>query len=548
MEIAPQSTPVSTEGTLQFRFAGVLLEFPDCRVDQASIRFDERGLVTSLSIWDRRWKWNAGGSLSGNYNRRQANAATGAGLQQPPTLVPRDGSIRTPRQLAALCLLAMGEATFDVSQLPNDTYPLVEWENVNPAQALAAMAEQLGCRVVLRLDNTVQVARTGVGLDLPHDLPILSESITINPPRRPDALEVVTGANLYQADIGLEAVGMDIDGAIKPINDLSYKPRSGWGNEKPGDFFNVENRRRPGVPIPPRDMQVTNPRDLALDTVFRWYRARNFAQADGSFGLNLPGYGRIRWLEQILPLGDVQAETWVDPLDEFRRTRPKPPWLFGQYMRLYLDYANSEPNTFYYGNFSIDREHGIVKLSDYATRLAADGRTNLSAILKLRVAVTIRNEQTWALERQTQRLNYPEPRGTGARQLKHDEIVFFSIAEYDLENNRVTRIKTNRDDVVREANYYLAAADLEYQVRLPQEIAYAGLIPLSPDGAIQAVTWTVGSSGATTRASRNDEINIPIIPYRERRMLEKLRHDALANLQKQVGEKVKDPFPKEWRR
>ncbi len=75
--------------------------------------------------------------------------------------------------------------------------------------------------------------------------------------------------------------------------------------------------------------------------------------------------------------------------------------------------------------------------------------------------------------------------------------------------------KSDQEEVVAEADYYLQAADLEYQTPTPQDRVYAGILPVSPDGAVHQVTWSIGGSGATTRASRNNEWNPAVPTYRE---------------------------------
>ncbi len=143
---------------------------------------------------------------------------------------------RTPQELAELYLNAMGEVDYDISELPDDTRPPVDHDYDNPAEALAALCESLGCRIVLQLDNTVKLVRSGAGAGLPAEF-LLEDSLTIDLPEKPDKIAVVCGPSLYQVDFPLEAVGLDRDttsggdptDTIKPIDELSYKPSGGWG-------------------------------------------------------------------------------------------------------------------------------------------------------------------------------------------------------------------------------------------------------------------------------------------------------------------------------
>ena len=249
LEVAPQWTPYTDGGTLAIAFDRVRLEFPDCRLADAYLRRSQGGYVIGLSIVDRRWKW-AFGAISGRYNLRCADES-----------IDPENRARRPQELARLLLDGMGETGYDVSLLPNDARPLIEWISAVPAQALADLCDGLGCRVVLGIDNRVRIVRAGLGAFLPEGGRV-TEGIGIDPPERPDALAVVCGPTRYQAKWELEAVGLDTDGAIKPIDELSYKPSAGWENEYPGLFSGVEGTRS---------------RRRRVESVYRWYRIKKEA-------------------------------------------------------------------------------------------------------------------------------------------------------------------------------------------------------------------------------------------------------------------------------
>src|SRR5207244_4406849 len=146
---APQADFPALGGSLVFTFADIVLTFPDMIVNTQAIRRNRSGLIWSLTLFDRRWKWNSGtginGPISGSYNIRLDD----------DTLDP--DRKRTPQQLAAICLDTMGEVGYDISQMPGNTYPPVNWDNEYPAQALQQICDQEGCRIVLQLDNTIVV-------------------------------------------------------------------------------------------------------------------------------------------------------------------------------------------------------------------------------------------------------------------------------------------------------------------------------------------------------------------------------------------------------
>ena len=95
------------------------------------------------------------------------------------------------------------------------------------------------------------------------------------------------------------------------------------------------------------------------------------------------------------------------------------------------------------------------------------------------------------------------------------------IVEYDSPTT-IRRIKDNKEKFVAEAKHYLDAVENELK-RIDQAASaqYAGIVDISPDGAIQQVSWEIGPRGALTRASRNTE-DVPFVPsYAERRRIER---------------------------
>lgn len=214
VDIVPQATLPAEMGTLQILFGSVRMQFRDCLIDSAKVRRSGAGQIIGLAILDRRWKWKFG-EISGRYNLRLKD-----GKVDPATE-------KTPHQLATLLFQAMGESSFSVGELPNTSRPEVEWSYANPAHELAALAESLGCRVVLGIDNRVSLRRIGTGALLPDVGAQRSEDFGFDPPTRPDSLKLIGGPTRFQTKFRLEAVGEDSDGSIRPIDQLTYKPTAG---------------------------------------------------------------------------------------------------------------------------------------------------------------------------------------------------------------------------------------------------------------------------------------------------------------------------------
>jgi len=524
IEMAPQIGFTDIIGDLAFIYGPISVVFPDCRIDQQSIRRTERNLIWSLNILDRRWRWNYG-SISGTYNTRQDDGTIDPTYQE------------TPQQLATRLLKAMGEANFDVSQLPNNTFPFVQWEGEIPARALASLCDSLGCRVILTVADEVVIVVAGQGDVLPEDLPLVTDSLTISAPITPDSLLLMCGKTRFQIDFALEAVGQDTDGTIKPIDQLSYTPPKGWANEVP-DYF-------PGV-TSDRDGFGNVPRDFARRTVWRWYQIRVDINNDGSEPFTVPDYGPdilpVEDVKQLLPLEDMQVLTAVNS-DGVERSLPAV--VYGVFFTGDIRVGNTPLGTIYYKGFSVDTERGIVQFADPVYALFSD-TTKQPAEITLRTACSVRTFDTFSWARY--RVQYfadgklvklgpadiPQrgPLDTGPRVLAHDEIIYQVTGLYDqFGSGGLSGFRSNQKDVLTEVNYYLSAVGEEYNVKLPQEITYAGIRnDIDLDGAIQQITWTVGPAFATTRVSRNDEHDPYVAPYRARRIQEELHAEKVKQL------------------
>ncbi len=551
LEIQPQSADIAEYGTLTFAFGvqgaapSTLLQFADCKVDKASFRYDEQGMVWALHILDRRWRWNFG-ELSHTWNER-SRAPIPFGNAAIASIDAR--TEETPQNIARKLLAAMGETLFDVSGLPNDGRPETYLDFDNPARALAELCDSLSCRVALGADGIIRLVRAGIGADLP-DQDVMRRSGVIDPPEKPSRIMVVGARTLYQVDFRLEAVGLDTNDVIKPIDSLSYKPALGWGVVNT-IFWDEVAGWSIGPLVQPNQFRAENlgrinPREYAARTVYRWYRIK-MEDLDGS-GLTprIPGWDgvpgkRIDFLWQILPIEDEQVEGYHDALGVWHR---RPAEVFGSFAEKVPTGKNTPTGSFCYFDFSINKEQGIVEFSDTVYRynaadeaddlLAADKRL-LPALLVLRCTVTPQDADTRAWDRFTAAADVPGAVvQTKPRIVKREEIVMGSYPIYD-PDHQVTNTADNFDDCKLEAQHYLDATQLEYVTKEAGDAVYLGLKAINPDGAIQMVTWSVGPDGAWTRASLNTEWS-PVIPtFRERRAVEKLRENdaALQQLQDQ---------------
>lgn len=518
--IAPQKKLPSAKGDLTLRFGSEKVTLKDCVVDAVSYERNSQGLIWRLQIFDRRWAWSGLGKISGFYNVLQAD-----GKIDPKTE-------KTPKELAELCLDAMGEKSRDVTALPGDLRPETSWDYDTPAQVLASLCDSLGCRVMLGLDNKVYVRKVGDGETLPQSPVIIDDSGTFDPPEVPDKLELVGAPMRFQRQLKLEAVGVDTDGTIKPIDKLSYKPAAGWG-AAPEDEW--------------EDITACDARKLARETVFRWYRVIGDRNGTLDFA-GLPEKLKVEKIEQLLPLEDEKVEQFTDPLDG--RKKNKPAQILGAWYSDEGDGQNSEDDECQEVDvqFSMDRERGIVKFSrpmvlqvgdyDDATKSlkSAPSRAAMEAqfsktsgdyapaLIWLECAFGVKDKDTRGYKRWTKekQISDKPPRDPPlVKVVRDDGFVYTNYQHYGDDGVNIG-ITTNEAELNPKGDSYLKEAAAEFETRQPQEITYAGLVPIQLDGAIQQVTWSGGPQGCTTRASRNTEHAHYVPSYKERRQLEQL--------------------------
>ena len=526
LQCAPQKSFPKLIGTLMISFGRVKIQFPDSQIDLSSATRDRGGMVVSLRIITRQWKWQFG-SIDGLYNERTNSGFLIQKLE------------KSPRELAELLLKEMNEKSYDVSALPALPRPLIDWVAASPANELARLGDSLGCRVIVDLKNRVKLVELGRGSGLP-DGDVMSEGVGINPASRPDILRLVSGPNVYQSMWLLEAVGEENDdaGTLKPIDELSYKPTGGWGKESPQGFWGV-------APGESRDIKEKC-RQLALKTVYRLYRIKY--QYDGS--LDIPGEPdvKVEDVKQIvlLPTQIVRAplKSEDDPI------RFKPAQITGEYYPESWSIANTDLGSVYDGQFSIDANprRQLVEFSKPVFRYksvpdnAADpeGTRHVefaAADLRLTTSYHVKDKDTRQLIRSTKdvRLTSNTSGSPLVLPVLYDDVFKSKRSEYSavrqFEVDKLTgqtilktkyiilkKVVENTTEFDEKSGYYLTARAKQFEDLVSGEREYAGIRDdIDLNGVIQQITYTVGRSGATTKASVNSEHDYDIPTYDERR-------------------------------
>lgn len=241
---APQGDAPREFGDLKFSDGRGQVKIPNCKVDQMTPQMGPNGTTFTLEILDERWRWKFG-AISGNYNKTDTRGK----------LVP--WTIRSPRELAILCLRAMGVRSYTINlpaglessagkdyqrylklgeNFPQSlTNPEMTWDHIPPAEALAALADLFACRVIYQPNRAhVLIGQLGGGAKFPN-FPYESAGLTIDGPEAPAYVGVFGAPVKYQSRFALEAVGEEWDGSYLPIADLSYAPEvpeAGVGKQK----------------------------------------------------------------------------------------------------------------------------------------------------------------------------------------------------------------------------------------------------------------------------------------------------------------------------
>lgn len=512
------SLPSLLPSPLSISYGGERFTLSNCIIDQGEVSADGSGQIAVVRILDRRWKWRFP-TISGRYNVYDQNGTLDVSTEKPP------------RDLARLCLEAMGERNFSVDQIPNDIRPFVDWDYDNAAESLESLAEACGCRVAYCLDDRVRIVRVGVGRSLPVGGTVERNVNVTDLAEAPDRLTFIGGPDMFQADLPLEAVGRDITGErLKLLADLSYKPAADW-DAADLEFLN--------------EITDAKLRELALSSVFKLYRVQI---PDG--GLTVPGYDKkINSLKQLELLGVQIASETINGEE-----RPKEPIIYGVWFNERDDGQNSvtgsivpiandptsdaDKSALYPYGFSINDKEFTVQFSDTVYKQAQDGdRMEFGAAeLRLRIAFYIRDEVTGAYFYTTKNKPTGYANGTKPRVIREPNLTRKRYPEYG-DSFDVFSVVDNKADFDRDAQEYLDSAFTEYQRRDPHTVTYAGLrFDIGIDGAVQQISWSVpgGNAYATTTVYRNNDISDVMPSYTQMRYRRKLQ-GGLETLKRLAG-------------
>lgn len=305
---------------------GLVLTLPKCRL--ANFREEQGGDGRNwiLSIQDRRWMWERGFCWveGGDFNQ----------LDDRGKFVP--WTLRSPHQLAVMCLTRMGEVPppggwnftgvlpgglavpangaanppipppgpQDVLVNPGDDYlklgqnlpasgtnPPTVWLALPAAAALAQLCDRYGATVVWNpADDRVTLQRLGVGLPLPTNWPLASGGVSLDPLVLPSKVTVVGAPVRFQPRLAFRPVGKDWDLGYYPLDELTYAPTNGvagnkWYRSGPPSF---------GAVMPTARLNYYQAKQLAQESVYRDYQLVCVNPADKNDPtIPIPGLNRF---------------------------------------------------------------------------------------------------------------------------------------------------------------------------------------------------------------------------------------------------------------
>jgi len=429
---------------------GTNVIFRDCLF--AGVSYDEH--IPEYRLLDRRWKWR-GGLISMAFNVPVAGG-------------PEINNEMPPQQIASALFNAMGEPNANVSALPNVPRPHVNWESVEPRHALAYLCEMLGC--VPGLDpftNRATIYRYGEG-----NQNIQSDSLHL--PRDysagylPRELAVIFGPTVFQTFFKIEAVVFNAANDLVSIGD-GFDPVAA----------DIRNSAAPWAGFPALSDDQPNKAVEYASAKASGYRYYRIVGSDN--GLNIPGYGAIQSINQVMPVFNNLAERF-DNLIGFP-AGAYDPYVIGKFWS--YEYCGVTPATEqrYELPFRIHGDAGVVEFQHPVFQTAADGTPEACEVLYLYAAHNIRDANGNLVSHSEVR-NLGNTNGAGVHGIRQTGAFRKIINGGAIDNFAALQLH---------ANQILDAAEPRWQARVTRQHRSLGFEGVAPDGNMWQTTWASGS-------------------------------------------------------
>jgi len=530
---------VSKFGTLTFTDGESTINLKGCRIDQGRLADGQRNIA--FLVLDRRWKWQYK-TISGVYNERD-----------PITGAIKKETKKKPRELVDLLMKALGEDKYGADkfpEIPERDWPSVEWDDSPAAVELENLIQPWGFRVVYRpVPDDVRLCRLGEGDDLPSGGEV-QQAAAVDLPETPAKFKLVGRPYNYACAILLEAVGLELNGEVKKLDDLSYKPSGGWGRCMPPTFPNLTVPEAvPGAGaalfpfIPGIKLAAATQKEyeaLAREHVYRTFRITT--KGPNGKSLRVPGYEeQISSIDQLIP----QNAVFTNELDTKGKQFDDGAKVYGVYCPgEFNNYATTARKTKVDVGFSIDPVQGLVKFEKPMIRWRPKATTDPNgsaerakyegdveegtvapAWLVLVCSVQVRDDNR-ALQRFTHSIDGDKKNGVGEMVIRREDVGFNYYREYDPTTWEVT-VPKNEAKIEKEqkknAETLLGLVKATFVEKPTEERHYDHLVPIDPDGKVQQVTWSVGRTTTLTRASSNSEHQVYLPSFETRQVRERLK-------------------------
>jgi hypothetical protein len=448
----PQAGVIPTTGDLALSDGTTTLVLKECRAAEAPARSDKSGRTWTLALMDRRWRWRFG-KISGKYN------VCPPGKDKPNAPDERQSA----RDLAKMLLDEMALAgAYDAGALPADDYPEVQWDYANPASELSALCDRYGTAIAYDPENDrVALKALGTGETLPRNVPYESWEITVPATDKPKELIALAEKDEYEGPLELEAVGLDVDGAVKPLASLSYKPAT-W------DFYEGEM-----INLSAAEHAVAD------DSLFRWYRLKDSVDVIG---------WKVCKREECLPWMPRRVTKVTELTGEGKLVdRNMPMFVDAKAAGMADPDATANTNiakTILDVSFSTDDERGLIMFSRPVWKWS--GASCVGA--DLRLWATVPGDR------------YERKRDMGGPEGKRYVFVPGVVRQF------ISGASLNQAEVDAALDRVLNAQEKQYKD--PQNSGranYIGLVRQLLDGAIRSVSYSVDKAGATTVIAFNDD-------------------------------------------
>lgn len=495
------------------------------------------GQVVTVVVKDIRER-SQRGSITGEYNQpRKGLGFDDDGIPDQGTLENLENP-KTLRQLIDLCFTALGLSADTTLLAGVDEHPAVSWSFDNPAGEIDRLLNEYGYAVSLAANDIFVVVRLGV-MDARHgpfvsDVPNEHASTrTTSTGLSPDTIVVGERIVIEETRPFLIPVGLDINGEIKPLDELSYfrvtpdpaNPGQNYtyggfqkliDNDDPSQYIEdpvLGNIIVPTIQNEPHDKTLERVRAAASASIWKMYRL-----ADEHL-----------WK---LPLLSKIAQTRADILTG-KPYRRDPIVEIAEYRNEHVDFNGNliragnmvEPEEIEDG-YSIDFERGIVRFSKARVRvyeLTIPG-SNPPQVVSHTTFPQVRLTCAWksALRITTDPDGLPLPPARYRQQVREVDHYFFP-ANANLQNCQKLRhpelvLYAQRD--ANDVDHYLNLGELdEFSQGLIDKYLWSNqafiqsgsakvprILPYECDGLVRQLTWRVdGSDGASTTAEANRE-------------------------------------------